>query len=193
MSTQHSIPGLPEPPNHGRPDFTSYGAPEPRRSGIGVDVRNFLILVMIGAIIFGVVRQCHSTPPEQKPLSPSEQEPLSPSQEKPSAPSQEKPSSPETPHPQRTASCRTAAERMDKNGALPRDYSINCPYWQWWTHNAAPPRPQTPPDSPRTRVLPESEPSRPQVLLDPDPPRHERDALRIWRDRRDRAWCFCRF
>jgi hypothetical protein len=205
VSPQHSIPGPPDPLGHGRPDFTGYGGPEPRRPGIGVDLRNFIILLMIGAVIFGAVRQCHRTSPEQKLQSPSQETPSQekPSQEKPSQgkpsqeklsqgkPSQEKPSSAETPHAQRMASCRTAAERMDKNGALPRDYSINCPYWQWWTHNPGPSRPQPSPDPPE--VLGEPEPPRPQVFADPDPRRREKDTLRTWRDRRDRDRCCCQF
>jgi hypothetical protein len=176
VSTHHSIPGPPEPPSDGHPDFTGYGGPELRRPGIGVDLRNFIILVMIGAVIFGAVRQCDSTSSEQKPQSPS----------------QEKSLSPETPRAQRMASCRTAVERMDKNGALPRDYSINCPYWQWWTHNPEPSRP--PPSLPsHTWVLPEPETPRRQVFADPGPPRREREALRTWRDRRDRDWCCCQF
>jgi len=191
VSSPFSIPGPPEPPGHGRPNFAGYGPPEPPRPGIGVDLRNLIILVMIVAVIFGAVRQCQRTPEPKPQLPPQEKSP-------PSETPQALPS--ETPQAKHMASCRTAAERMDKNGALPRDYSINCPYWQRWTHNEpphaqVPPQPPhtlVPPEQPRTPVRPAPESPRPYVFADPDPP-HEKDAPRIWRSRRDPDWCCCQF
>jgi hypothetical protein len=212
VSTHHSIPGPPEPPGHGRPDFASYGPPEPPRPGIGVDLRNLIILVMIVAVIFGVVRQCHHTTPEPETKPPSAEKQLAPETPQVEQPQAGQPQAgqpqvgqPQVGQPQvgqlqakqpqakHMASCRTAAERMDKNGALPRDYSINCPYWQWWTHNSEPARTPVPPDSARTQVRPAPEPPRLHLFADPGPPPREKDALRVWRYPGDRNWCWRQF
>ena len=222
VSTHHSIPGPPEPPGHGRPDFTSYGPPEPPRPGIGVDLRNLIILLMIAAVIFGVVRQCHRTTSEPETKPPSSEKQLAPEAPQVEQPQVEQPQvgqppagqpkagqsqagqpqagQPEVgqlqakqPQAKHMASCRTAVERMDKNGALPRDYSINCPYWQWWTHNSEPARTQVPPDSARTQIRPAPEPPRLHLFADPDPPPREKDALRVWRYRGDRNRCCCQY
>jgi hypothetical protein len=262
VSTQYSIPGPPEPPGPGRPDFMGGGPPEPPRPGIGVDLRNLAILLMLVAVIIGVFRQCHSkgtedktvpapqesskstpqesskstpqesskstsqessgsTPqesskstPQQSPASTPQENPASTSQERSTSTPQEQPLSRETQQSKHGASCLTAAQRMDKNGVLPRDYSINCPYWQWWAHKPTPPRtavqpspdpPHSPaqsqPDSPRTRILPDPDPPQTQVppetapprmhmFSDPQSTRREREALRY---RRERDWCGCPF
>jgi hypothetical protein len=235
------------------------GPPEPPRPGIGVDIRNLIILLMIVAGIIGAVRQCHRTRTDEQPPSTSQgkttsapqegttspQDGTTPApqkgipstsqentisapqegttspqerttsvpqkgmpstpQEKTTPPPQEKSLSQATSQSKRATSCRTAAERMDKNGVLPLDYSINCPYWQWWSHNPPPPRQAQPapdpprthtppvPDPPRTQVPPETEPPRIHVFPDPEPTRREKDALRAWRYRRDRDWCCCPF
>src|SRR5215470_10546641 len=190
------------------------GPPEPPRPGIGVDLRNLVILLMLVAVIIGVFRQCHSKGTEDKTeLAPQESTRSAPQERSRSTP-QQQPLSRETQQSKRGASCLTATQRMDKNGVLPRDYSINCPYWQWWTHKPTPPRTaaqpspdsphspaQSPPDPPRTQILPESDPPRapgpqetdpPRMHMFPDPEttRRERDALRY---RRERDWCCCPF
>ena len=236
------------------------GPPEPPRPGIGVDIRNLIILLMIVAGIIGAVRQCHSTRTEKQPPSTSQEKTISApqegatspqdrttsapqkgipstSQEKTTSAPQEQTTSPQdrttsvpqkgvtsTPQEKTTpssheeslsqgtsqstpaTSCRTAAERMDKNRVLPLDYSINCPYWQLWAHNPTPPPRQAQPapesprthtplasDPPRTQVPPETEPPRIHMFPDSEPTRREKHALRTWRYRRDRDWCCCPF
>jgi hypothetical protein len=204
-------------PGHGHPDFMGGGPPEPPRPGIGVDLRNLIILLMIVAVIIGAFRQCHYSKgtedkivsaPEDQPTSTPQDRPTSTPQDRPTSTPQERPtstpqegststpeerststpqeksSSPEAPQSKRATRCLTATQRMDKNGVLPRDYSINCPYWQWWSHKPTQPRSDVQPspdqphssvqpslDPPRTEAPRASDPPRTRVLPEPDPPR----------------------
>ena len=121
--------------------------PQNRSSGISTDARNLLIaclgLGVIGFALFHYVCRC---PPSVEPYVASAQVGPPPAE---STPWKDAPAEPVTsglpgkpdpvviaPQPKDPPLCPWAHARA-VDGELPRDYSVNCPHWQRWTHNPA--------------------------------------------------------
>src|SRR6516165_4116741 len=95
------------------------GPPEPPRPGIGVDLRNLVILLMLVAVIIGVFRQCHSRGTEDKTELAPQESTRSALQESSRSTPQESP----TPTPQENP----ASTPQERSASTPQERSTSTP------------------------------------------------------------------
>jgi hypothetical protein len=127
--------------------MTSPEPPQTRSSGISTDARSLLIACLGLAVIgFAFFHYVGRFPPSLEPHVANAQVGPPPAESTPWTHSAAYPeisalpgrpdAAGNVPQPKEPPVCPWAHDRA-VDGELPRDYSVNCPHWQRWTHDPA--------------------------------------------------------